>query len=44
MRLMLMRTIDFLERKDISLTKWPGSDIIIEETRPGKLKVTIRFL
>ncbi len=39
MRLMLTKTLEVLDKTGLVLSKWPGSDITIDETRPGKLKV-----
>ncbi len=36
---MLTKTLEVLDKTGLVLSKWPGSDITIDETRPGKLKV-----
>eukprot|EP00794_Sanderia_malayensis_P011172 gene11172-12347_t len=44
MRLTLMQLLDVLNHKEMRTFKWPGSDIIIHETKPGKLKEAVLLL
>ena len=39
MHSVFIKSLEMIAKFGIKIQKWPGSDVIIEETREGKLKV-----
>ena len=39
MQISLHKALDIIARFGVVLRRWPGSDFVIEETKPGKLEV-----